>query len=239
VSKVFGLTSFTIKQDKRRKLRAAVSISNIFCLLVATVWFITNFLQFFLADDPWEVNRDYISEFFETFVSVNICCDLVTIVSTSWLLFFLRHKLVNILRMLTDIDDSLAEHGVEINYSKHKKTIIAMVVIVKAFNVSGILLSYVFGHLTDIYTPSLFSSLSELSGYEMYTLFFLQFILFMWAVKIRFAHINVCLEQLHDRKKRQQDLECCDILNLSALHDKLVTITEKLSFCYGLPVRET
>jgi hypothetical protein len=235
-SQIIGLTSFTIKADNRLNFRASLSYINVLCITLMTAWFGIIFMCFLLVDTAWEVNREYISEFFENIVTVNICCDVAIIVTTSWLLLFLRNKLMSILNILRNIDDCLINFGAKIDYSKHKMTLITLLIATKLFNTGGIMISYVVAHLTDIYLPNLLSSLAELAGYEMYTMFFLQLILFMWAVKLRYQYLNQCLMEFYEMKKLDQDLDSQEIMKFATINDKLVTIVEKLSFCYGMPV---
>lgn len=97
--------------------------------------------------------------------------------------------------------------------------------------------------ITKFYNVTIYSEIGKFIGSESFTMLSMQFIFLMWAIRIRYQHINNILQKVYvqnrsNLEKFSPKLTIESIKKLSILHDKLIDISDMTSFCYGVPVSD-
>lgn len=237
-SQVIGLASFSIKKDSRQLYRGSVTLYNVVCLIISTVWSLFTFVRLVSFNAVWILNRKYLSEFFETCLVSVICFNIVIMVFIIWWLFFIKEKLITLLQSIHDVDEALDKLNVPINHCKHKKFLFVYVIALKIINFAGGVSTFLMSKITNFYKLTFIMSLADFIGNEYYSVFCSQAIFFLWAVRIRYQNINQYLMKVYARKVSNEfsrkDVE--DLKQVARLHDKLVDLAQDLSFCYGVAV---
>lgn len=239
-SQILGLTSFSILQVSKRKYKAVVTFYNILCIIISTCW--NSFILWFYASGSgdWKLNQEYISEFYEHCSKINLICNISLVVFTNWWLIFKRDKFIALLDSIQNGDEILMHLDINLSFGKQKKISIVVLIILKIIAVVGTVVSYATTKLTEIFTPSLITSVADYINVTFLVLMFAQFMLFMWVIKERYKHINQMLYKIYldnySNVAKSHSKKLADLTALSIVHDKLVDTSELLSFCYGVPV---
>jgi hypothetical protein len=192
----------------------------------------------------WEMNHDYLSKFLENCAIIVTCADIIIIFFVNWWLFIIQKRFIILLDLVKEVDEGLLQLGCTVNHVYHKKVVIIILVVMKALNVVGNFLAFIGGQISDMFKGSAMMSIADYLWFESFAMLYLQFIFFIWLVKIRFQHINKLLKRImkKDSNERIGLIEktlCEDLKTIAILHNKLVDIVEYSSFCYGVPVSST
>lgn len=233
-SKIVGLTSFSIKRDGRFRYKSFVSLRDVFCSFAVILWNVFTLYRLLASKSIWILNPTYLTSFFEKCLVIAICSDVCLMIIINVWLFVIRGKVVQVLDDIRDVDESLMEMNVHIEHSLHKKIVFLLVIITKLANVTGATCAYINSKFTEVYNTNLLMSVADFIGTDYCIVFCLQCLLFLMGIKLRYRKINQVLKRLHSRKAFNTNQNNCQ--RLANLHDKLVEITDSLSFCYGVPV---
>lgn len=241
-SKLIGLTSFSIRRNKLLKFEGFLTMCNVLSIISSTIFSALVVVKYISATEAWKMNRSYLSEFFESCAMTVVTCNGAIIIFVNWWFFFVRKKFIVILDLINEVDHALWESNIMVNHARHKKFVFIFLACVKAANIIGGCLSFYSANLSEVYAMSCFMTLADFFSIESFILLCSQFMFFMWAVRIRYQHINGFLSHKFLRKPSINEkgskvaIESRKIDEFSILFDKLVDITEYLSFCYGVPV---
>lgn len=157
-----------------------------------------------------EINRQYLSKFFENCTVIAFTTDTIIIVIVNWCLLLIKNKFIAILDIVKEVDVTLMDLGVPVNHAKHKKFIIIILIIMKAVNAFGAIVSFTGGQISGDLRESSLISIADFLTYEYFTTLCLQFIFFMWLVQVRYQHINDFLmhNELKKKSKEFQNRKC-------------------------------
>lgn len=234
-SQLVGLTSFSIIKDNNQVHTAFVSVRNVLCIILSTVWNFFVIYKYLFTQSVWEFNREYLSSFFENVSKIALSCDVVILIFVNWWLCFRRNEILVILDKFNNIDQSLGKLNVFINHRKQKQfvTIFVMSLITMIF--CGSLALLYASIVSNVYSYSLILFFADLHSLISSTLLSSQFIFLMLGIKIRYQSINEYL--MRDMLESQINVRKPEAYNeITTLHDKLLDATEQISFCYGVPV---
>ena len=239
-SRIFGLTSFSIQRVSRRKHKTVVTSYNILCIFISTFWSIFILWYYLNGKAAWELNQEYISDFFESCSKINLICNIVLTDFTNWRLIFIRDKFIDLLDSIKNVDEILMQLDINLNFGKQKKISIFTLTFLKLIVIFGTVLSFASTNLAGIYTSSNITLVGDFIGFTYVNLMFSQFMLFMWVIKERYKSINQMLHKIYldnySNAAKINSKKFADLTAVTIVHDKLVDISELLSFCYGLPV---
>lgn len=241
-SQIIGLTSFSIKRDSNRNYEGFISIYNWFCIITFTFWHAANIFRLNLDELIWEINdRDFMSKWFEDSMKILITINCLVWIFTVWWFLAMKSKLTVVINWIEEVDKALSSLNIPVNHGRHRKLLIIFLTVAQALNVCSTLFSFAVANLTKVYEPDIYSDIAQFIAFELIILLFSQIISFMWTVCIRSQQINSFLNSVYMAKLSSiekfpvQESEALKILPI--IHDKLVDIAERLSFCYGVPVR--
>lgn len=242
-SQLVGLTSFEIRKDNRQRYKSFVTFYNVLCIVASSSWSVFIITRLTFYERIWILDREYLSEFFENCSRIVLFVFMTIIMFVSWWLLLIKDKFVTMLKLIKDVDDTLVILDTPVNHRKQKTISILFLAVAKLANISEIFGIISMSKVTTFYNNSIYSLIGNLIGSESFVLMSTQFIFLMWAIKIRYAHVNDILRRFYSQKR--SNLETSPKINaesfqkLSILHDSLTDLANMTSFCYGVPVSRT
>lgn len=239
-SKMIGLTAFSIKQNNNRP-QSFLSLYNVICSLVVFSWNIYALLEFLVFGSAFNFNRKMLTVFFEKSITVLICIDLTLMIGINFWMLFIRDKVVKLLQEIKTVDEVLSDMKFPINHAKHRKIAFVYILSSQCTNVVIQVSVFLSSQFTEVYQSSFFLSAAELFGTNYFIVFCSHCTFLLLSVFARYRQVNSKLRQLcsEEKSSRQNSIEVTKDetwKRLSSVHDKLVDITTRISFCYGIPV---
>lgn len=237
-SQTTGLTSFSI-QRRNGSFVGFLRWFNVLFITLSTIWII--FVMFFFMSDQakmWKINRAYISEVFQNSMFCVLLAFLTTSILFNWWTFGAKHHFSRALNLLCEVDEKLLELKVPVGLRKHKIVILIFSIVVKSFTTASLYATREIGNHSEMYKVNIMLLISMYLCVEMAIFAIYHYTFWMWAVKIRYQKINLCLEENFLKSSDHDMKEGNEILRKAAvLHDKLVDVSECINRCYGVPVR--
>lgn len=240
LSRIIGLTSFSIKKDNHENYGGFVSFYDVLCLIISTTWNVLIVMWFIFSKQLWELKHEFMSSFFEN-CSLIVNGVQITILALVNLRFFLiKEKFVLVLSLIKDVDEVLLNMNATVDHKKHQKCIIAFLVSASFVNIIGGVIAFITGDLTGAYASSYLMFLADFVSTETFILLFSQFMFFMWSIKIRYHHLNSILvenfgfETLKSERKVSREIQI--LTTCAVLHNKLAEVSKRLSSIFGIPV---
>lgn len=236
VSKLIGLTPFSIKREKE-KFVARVSFFNFVCLLCSTasnIHSLARFMDFYIElSEYFDLYRA--SEILQTstlFISYSF---LFVIIFINWWTFFHRRSFALFLNIFHEVFDDFENMNTLISFSKHKKVVLITLAALKSCSVFNFILVCYF-LMNKVKSVASVSFITMWIYLEVIVLCFIQFTFLMWSVKSRYVKINEILVEnfLLENGKRSSRR---NLTHIAKLHDKLVDVTDLINRFYGVPVR--
>lgn len=233
LSQMFGLTSFSIQSDKTHGYRCNVSTFNVVILVLSTCWYIHGIYFVTAAKEFYETDGDNgLSRFIGSCVSVILDANCVTMIFSIWWFFIIKSKFVPIFNGFDEVDDVLKSLGSQVDHAKHRRYLCYTLAFLNIFLTTVTISAYLSAYFNNFYKPSIFTSIAEFIAFQYIYLLLVHFNFFMLSVRGRYQHINGLLKNA--AKNENIDIEFYQ--KLAILHDKLVDISEKVNFCFGIPV---
>lgn len=227
-SKFAGLTSFSIRQEDCHRYRGAVSLYSVLCIIATTFWNVFSLFCVFADNSIWSLNPTFLTIFFEKCLVIVIAFDLFVIIGVNFWTFLIKDRIVAILDEIKRVDETLMDMNINIDHSFHRKIVLSSMIATKVTNISGALFSFINAQFTNVYQTNLLMAFADFTGTDHFTVFSLQCIFLLLGIRLRYQKLNCELEeQAHEVNSPK----------LAEVHDKLVEITQSLSFCYGIPVK--
>lgn len=236
VSKVFGLTSFTVAHENG-KFITSTSVFNIFCILSSTVCCIVG--SFYFHEFMYLVRERFskyeISNTIEKSSIVLTIFYVYSLIFVNWWIFCSQRFFGKIFNALAEVDDELKAMNTACNFNKQRRIVISVLIMAAIpvmYHIAG---SFAMILIMDEHWigAAIFAMWIYMTAMG-YTLF--QFAFFMWQVKIRYQRINSYIVNLHSTRNYGHT-KASDPLKVAAiLHDNLVDISQLVNRCYGLPV---
>ena len=229
-SRLFGLTSFSVKYEDQR-LKASTDIWSVFSILFTIPWsLICISLYYLMPIDDLNVHNIWISETSEVGMTFLFCGILISTNLAIWWTFMARNHFSKLLNLMLKLDDDLSKIKSPLNFGKHKKIIWVFVTIINLNVVTSIGSAFLMGH------PMNFSYFVCMILFTVCTLMniilIIHFTFWIWAIKIRYEKVNHYLEEHFSNIT-----EGIEKLNASAnFHATLVDSSDLINKCYGLPV---
>jgi hypothetical protein len=131
--------------------------------------------------------------------------------------------------------------GAPIDHSRHKKFTKFFLISITSVNLCGGLISFVAGDVTGAYESSFLMVFSDFFTTQLFMFLCAQFMFFMWTVEIRYRHVNSVLkknfkfDEFVGEKASKPKVKT--LTKIAILYEKIMKISERLSRCYGTPVR--
>ena len=189
---------------------------------------------FFQTEEVWRVNPIFIADVFrKAMFAVLLSLSFLPVIA-NWWIFCARNDFVEILNLISSVDLELQALNYPVNLTRQNKRLLAVFVFF-FFALTFSLCFYVFliQH-SNLYSIKVYvvMSIGICLQTKMFLLF--QFVFFVWSVKLRFRQINEALKT----SLLVQDAKDVDVLlRITAnLHENLVSATEIINRCYGVPV---
>lgn len=236
VSKVLGLTSFTITSNKG-KFVVSTNVFDIFCILSSTLCCIGGsfyFHDFMFSAREWFAKYD-ISSTVEKSSLVLTIFYVHSMICVNWWIFCSRHVFAKIFNALSEVDEKLKAMSAADNSAKHRRIVVfilflATIPVMYHIAVSLAMVLIMDNRWVATIVFAMWIYMTSIS----YAVF--QFAFFMWQVKIRYQRINLYVANLQYAISFGQ-ARVYDPLKVAAkVHDKLVDISQMINRCYGFPV---
>lgn len=232
-AQMFGLTSFSIQRDKTFGYRCHVSIFNAAILVLSTLWYIHGIYFVTAAKELYETDEDSgLSRFIGSCVSVILVANCVTMIFSIWWFFIIKSKFVPIFNKMDEVDDVLESLGSQVDHAKDRRYLCYTLAIQNIFLTTVTIFAYLSAYFNNFYKPNIFTSIAEFIGFQYIHLLHVHFNFFMLSVRKRYQHINGLLKN----SARSEIVDVEFYQKLAILHDKLVDISDKVNFCFGIPV---
>lgn len=230
---IFGLTSFSIRKDETDGYKCHVSFFNGILLFLSNLWFLHGIYFVTSSKELWEIEKsDRFSKFIDSFVSVVLIANCVTITFSIWWFFIIKSKFVSIFKEINKIDDELSALGSQVDYAKHRQYLCLALIFQNVFLTAVTVLAYLSAYLNGFYKARIFTSISEFIGFQYIYLLLVYFNFFILSITKRYQHINKLLKNAG--KNEIVSVEFYE--KLSMLFDQLVDVSDKVNFCFGIPV---
>lgn len=238
-SQLLGLTLFSIKKVGEN-YKVAATFYHVLCIIIISFGIIVTVTWYNCFANVWNFNQDYMSKYFKDSSRLVLSCYLIMMMIVNWWLFLIKDKLMKLLALINDVDQSLMLMESSVNYKRHKKLLLAALIFMQTSIVLRTWLTLLMANATGFYRVSMFMMTVDFLSLESFSLLSLQFVCFIWTVKIRYQHINEILEKFYFNKasniKVSLKLKPENLRKLSTLHNKLLDIASLISLCYGAPV---
>lgn len=237
-SRIIGLTSFSIRKE-HGTYKGFISVFNVLCLIsLSALCCCVIIILFYERDLLFQSSPFFASQVYKkSLVSIAIGNASLTLFSNVWFVC-LTSRFTAILNGIKEIDDNLGEFGVHINNFRCRNFIYGFIFLTIFLTLSffgfGVWISYTSGAYkeslryiaTDIYTVQCFITLGS------------HFTFIIWAIKLRYRKINQILMTHFPSLDSSQHVtgKILKLNKAAIMHDKLVDITENISYCYGVPV---
>lgn len=236
VSKLLGLTSFTITHEKG-KFVVSTSAFNIFCILSSTISCVVGCFYFneFVHAVRERFSNYEISSTIEKSSIVLTVVFVYSLIFINWWSFCSQQLFGKIFNALKEVDDELKTINTVDNFARSRRIVISVLFLATVPMIYYMAASFFMVLLLDdLWKAAVIISMWIYTTAINYTL--LQFAFFMWQVKIRYRCINSYVSSLNSTKIHSL-LKASDPLKVPAiLHDRLVDISQLINRCYGLPV---
>lgn len=234
---ISGLSSFSIQSDKTHGYKCRVSCYNVFVLVLSTFWQLYGIYFVTSVDNFWDIEANvdteaHLSKVYDNFVSAVLVANCVIMTFSIWWFFIIKLKFVQILNEIDEVDDALGSLGSPVEHVQHRKFLFLILVFQNFLITLLTIMTFLSAYFANFYKANLFNSISEFIALQYLYLLIVHFNFFILSVRRRYQHINVLL-------KNAAKLEITDVQvyqKLASLHIKMVDITEKVSFCFGIPV---
>lgn len=241
-SRIIGLTSFSIKKDNHENYGGFVSFYDVLCLIISSTWYVFTVMWYLFSKQLWDLKHEYLSKLFENSSLVLVCLQITSFVLINVGFFVLKEKFVIILNLMKDIDEVLLDMNASIDHERHKRFTMNFLIAATTVNFIGGIISLITAKITGAYEWSMLMAFGDFSSTQVFIMLCSQIIFFIWAVKIRYQSINSILVEnfaFKTLKSEKSILRESKVLTKCAvLHDNLVEVSERLSYCFGLPVRK-
>ncbi|KAG5669247.1 hypothetical protein PVAND_017139 [Polypedilum vanderplanki] len=191
---------------------------NYWNILQFFITFLINLLLFCTFLDFLPYGRLFSTEIAKLGVPVIISINHSLLILIMCWNFSKRHKIVQLLTILAEIDEELAKYGENFDYQKHKKTLTRIFVVF----VPIIILDIIFGEYIQATQGFKFNPFNTFAMLWIFTLgltFIAHFTIIMINIGQRFELMNNCI-----RKNR----------NISKIHFKIIEAVEIFNNIYGI-----
>lgn len=234
-SKILGLTSFSIDKEKG-KFVVKTTLFSVLTLILSTVCSLGMGVVYVCERTLFVVSGDISppNSFEKTATFVMFGFFFISFLSIWWI-FFAQNSFCKILNLLAEVDEGLAAMNLPINLTKHKKVVWVIILATKTFMLLIVSTSYSIQLAFEFYQPSVIVFLNMCFVIELGLLTIIQYVLILWAVKLRYEKINVLLGEnffasLSDLKDGNKKLS-----KAAELHNKLAEVSEAINRSFGVP----
>jgi hypothetical protein len=240
-SRTIGLTSFSIKRDKHKNYKGFVSFNDVLCFMISSLFAVFILVRNFSTSEIYQLNHAFLTTHFEKCSVVVACFQIIILLATNLRFVLIKDKLVNVIRMIADVDEVLMNMNCPVDHAKHLKFTKLFLILMCFLNMFGAFVSFVIGEVTGAYQTSFLMLFGELISTQTLMLLCTQFIFFMWSIKKRNFHVNQILRKnfdlFHEINRKSHVTKSDVVARLAVLQEKIVRISEDISWCYGTPVR--
>lgn len=236
-SRIFGLTSFSIKKDNHKNYYGFVTFYDAFWLIISSLWSFFVVFWFVFQNKLFELNHEFLTKLFGKCFGVVAFSEVTIFLVTNWRFVFIKNEIINILKLIDEVDEELTTMNARVDLTSHQRFLKLFLILVTFFNMLGAFTSFITANLTGAYNPSIIVTLFDFFIIQLFVLLCSQFGFFMWSVKVRYFHVNrileekFCLTTVQNGKSLQ--MKSKTVTSIAILHEKIVRISECLSDCYG------
>lgn len=236
-SKFIGITSFSI-QKKNGSFVARTTLLNWLGMALSTLWSLSLGIMIYLhVNKPSVKHYHGIFSSFEKSVYSVLAAIFFSATLSNWWMFFAKNSFCDIVNLMTEVDEELKAMKIPINMRKQKKFMIVFLLILKITIIVSACVTYYIKARHGMIKSSLIAVISMwfFIQYEVFPN--IQFVLLVWAVKLRYQKINSYLKRILLDSSINGVRDGNQKLNgLASIHDKLVDVSESINRCYGFPV---
>lgn len=225
---------------KNGKFQASVSFCNICCIALSTIWNVGSTVAVILYLGEMKAARLFTtSEFFEN-ASVNLMLSMILISAFSnWWILQARKHFASLLNLILEVDESLKAMKFPMNLRKHRQFVFTIVALAKTIVICLVVgPNFVPNAIREnsfSFMENSFMIIASLISIEANMFSLLHFVLWMWAIKLRYKKVNQVLALIRPTFITANDEED-RIQSIMTLHDTLVDITHLINRCYGVPM---
>lgn len=239
VSRIFGLTPFTVKQEKG-EWNAVISLWNIFWIFPISILLTSSVAIFtFHHENLFHLVNVPVSEVVElsltmTCVSFYLAVQLIILIT-----FFMRQSIVKCLNIIVTIDGELKSHGISVDYRGHKKILLILIGVFEAFMLLVISLGIFSVQEYSSFSLNSYILITSLFSVNFSLLFYIHFTLIMWTIKVRYRNVNRFMCESFSILNGSDNAKLSNLNKAARLHDMLVSACECVNAGYGISVRNS